>query len=91
VARALQIRTMPNGSSWYWEIVSQDHEILACGVSDAHVDALLIKCKGGNLNRSSRNPTDVRGLVKLAKWSILISFRELVRVKWIEGDAQSAV
>jgi hypothetical protein len=40
VAQALQIRTMPNGSSWYWEIVSQDHEILACGVSDTHVDAL---------------------------------------------------
>jgi hypothetical protein len=30
---------MPNGSNWYWEIVSQDHEILACGVSDTHVDA----------------------------------------------------
>jgi hypothetical protein len=30
---------MPNGSNWYWEVVSQDHEILACGVSDTHVDA----------------------------------------------------
>jgi hypothetical protein len=40
VAQALQIRTMPNGSNWYWEVVSQDHEILACGVSDTHVDAV---------------------------------------------------
>jgi hypothetical protein len=31
---------MPNGSNWYWEVASQDHEILACGVSDTHVDAL---------------------------------------------------
>jgi hypothetical protein len=39
VAQALQIRTMPKGSNWYWEVVSQDREILACGVSDTHVDA----------------------------------------------------
>jgi hypothetical protein len=31
---------MPNGSNWYWEVVSRDHEILARGVSDTHVDAL---------------------------------------------------
>ena len=40
MAQGLQIRTMPNGSNWYWEVASQDHEILACGVSDTHVDAL---------------------------------------------------
>jgi hypothetical protein len=40
VAEALQIRTMPNGSNWYWEVVSRDHEILARGVSDTHVDAV---------------------------------------------------
>jgi len=40
VAEALQIRTMPNGSNWYWEVVSRDHEILARGISDTHVDAL---------------------------------------------------
>jgi hypothetical protein len=34
-----QTRIMQNGSGWYWEVVAQDHAVIARGVADSHAEA----------------------------------------------------
>jgi hypothetical protein len=41
------------------------------------------------INAKVRNPTDAQDGMRLVKWSILLSPRDVVRVKWIGGDAES--
>ena len=37
---ALEYRILPNnGSGWYWEVVTQDREVIARGVAETHVQA----------------------------------------------------
>jgi hypothetical protein len=40
MAEALQIRTMPSGSQWYWEVVARDREVVARGIAETHSDAM---------------------------------------------------
>ena len=36
----LQYRILPNnGAGWYWEVVTQDREVIARGVADMHAQA----------------------------------------------------
>lgn len=35
----LQFRIMQSGSGWIWEVVTQDHQVVACGTADTHVQA----------------------------------------------------
>jgi hypothetical protein len=36
----LEYRILPNnGSGWYWEVVTQDREVIARGVAETHVQA----------------------------------------------------
>ena len=34
-----QIRIMQNGSGWYWEVVSQNREVIARGTAETHTQA----------------------------------------------------
>jgi hypothetical protein len=34
-----QIRIMQNGSSWYWEVITQDREVIARGAAETHAQA----------------------------------------------------
>jgi hypothetical protein len=36
-----EIRIMQNGAGWYWEVVANDREVLARGLSDTHAQARL--------------------------------------------------
>ena len=35
----LHSRIMDNGTGWYWEIVTETHEVLARGVADTRAEA----------------------------------------------------
>jgi hypothetical protein len=39
MAELLQYRIMQNGSRWYWEVLSIDHEVIAHGVADTQAEA----------------------------------------------------
>jgi len=40
MAEPIQLRILPNnGSGWYWEVINQDREVIAGGVSDTHIQA----------------------------------------------------
>jgi hypothetical protein len=39
MAELLQYRIMQNGSRWYWEVLSVDHEVVAHGVADTQAQA----------------------------------------------------
>jgi hypothetical protein len=43
MAHPPQTRIMQNGSGWYWEVVTHDHDVIARGIADteaqAHSDA----------------------------------------------------
>ena len=39
MAEQLQYRIMQNGSRWYWEVLSADHEVVAHGVADTQAQA----------------------------------------------------
>ena len=34
-----QIRIMQNGSGWYWEVVTQNREVIARGTAETHAQA----------------------------------------------------
>ena len=34
-----QTRIMQNGAGWYWEVVTNDHGVVARGISDTHAQA----------------------------------------------------
>ena len=34
-----QIRIMQNGSGWYWEVVTQDRDVIARGIAYTHAQA----------------------------------------------------
>ena len=34
-----QIRIMQNGSGWYWEVVTQNREVIARGTAETHARA----------------------------------------------------
>ena len=40
MAKPAQYRIMPNnGSGWYWEVVTPDHEVMSRGIADTEVQA----------------------------------------------------
>jgi len=47
----LQHRIIQNGSRWYWEVLSADHDVIACGFADtqaeARADAEKVTLSGG--------------------------------------------
>jgi hypothetical protein len=34
-----QTRIMQNGSGWYWEVVTHDHDVIARGIAYTHAQA----------------------------------------------------
>ena len=36
-----QSRISQNGSGWYWEVVTQDREVIARGITDSHAQACV--------------------------------------------------
>jgi len=40
MAELHQIRTMQNGTDWYWEVTTRDREVIARGVADTRAEAL---------------------------------------------------
>ena len=34
-----QARIMQNGNGWYWEVVTQDHDVIARGTAETHAQA----------------------------------------------------
>ena len=34
-----QVRIMQNGTAWYWEVITQDGEVLARGIADTQAQA----------------------------------------------------
>ena len=39
MAEPLQRRIMPNGSGWYWEVVTAEREVIARGLADSYDQA----------------------------------------------------
>jgi hypothetical protein len=36
-----QIRIMQNGAGWYWEVLSQDRDVIARGIAATHAQAKM--------------------------------------------------
>ena len=36
-----QTRIMQNGAGWYWEVVTNDRDVIARGVADSHAQARM--------------------------------------------------
>ena len=58
MAEPLQHRIIQNGSRWYWEVLSVNHDVIARGFADtqtqARADAEKISLPAGLLMRESR-------------------------------------
>jgi hypothetical protein len=39
MAEPLQHRIIQNGSRWYWEVLSADHDVIASGLADTQAQA----------------------------------------------------
>ena len=51
-----QIRIMQNGSGWYWEVVTQDRDVIARGIAYTHAQARA------DAENASRSETPVHEL-----------------------------